>query len=329
MPNADTPIHINAPHLTLGSQDVYRIIGGDALGVIERIGWETYRTKLEELSWDPFANTQIHVIQTLRKNPNKLEAFFSNKPDRTRVEQQIFSYMEQARKRFPKDGSQPYFAHPAPEGGARGNKLIMEGKRTPPYGNEKTTRVYMAISTDKLVQAFELLRSDFAAHGILDEIVLAMNLETLDNPDIGTADNNAIIAYIPDSNSAVLTKLCAAVKRVKLANPTPFALSSEQEATVRAIATSEFFVPLDNTTWFIEQEKERHGRSYHTGTFAEMRTSIYWGKKPLVERLPNLVQYRRAVSDYKREGIEMIPNEIPVFAGKRRLAMPGLVAVGK
>ncbi|MFA6532597.1 MAG: hypothetical protein WCT22_01195 [Patescibacteria group bacterium] len=322
----DNSIHINAPHTNISVQETYSIIAGNSLEIIGQYGWAAYRRKLETLSWEPFANTQVAEIQKLRRNTIP---FFTQRErlDSRKIKDELYVYMQATARRFPKDAKNSFFAQPVTEADTKANKFIIQGKNKPPWGLNKTTRIYMAVSPEKLKDAYESLRADFETQGILGNIIFALNLEALDNPDIRTVDNNSLIAYVPDSDETILTKLCSAINRVKKQNPKVFLLEAEQEARVRANAASEFLVPLDNTTWFIEQEKQREDRSYHTTTFAEMRTSIYQGKQALTNGLPNMNQYGDTLNYYKSRGIGRIPSDSPVFSMTRRLAMPGLVAM--
>lgn len=302
-------------------QDGFKIMAGEALGVIIEVGWEAYRNKLSELQWETFANTQVDAIK-------KLQARHTVEPpvDSQAVNARIAEYCKTTRARYPKDGTDQYYAYPAPADGSRGNKLVLEGKHTPQYGQDKLTRVYMAVETSKLVSAFELLRTELSANGTLDNIIYAMNLETLDNPNLRTVDNNAIIFYVPTSDSEVLTKIASTIKTCKQKQPSLFTMPPQQEARARANAISEFLVPLDNTTWFVEQEKEREGKSYHTATFAELRTNMYFGKPPLTtDGLPDVTQYKAARDLFSGQKMQFVPNDNPLFSTTRMLSMPGLV----
>ena len=315
---------INAPHGPIGRQDTYKIISGEALGVIEQYGWESYRQKLLQLDWYSFANTQIAEIKKLRKN-SQIESYFTQEPDRSEVTKIILDYAEDIRVKYTQNSNHPFFALPKEYTIKKGNKLTIKGRYRPNYFEKQATRVYMAASIEKLAEAFELLREDLAAHHVLENINLVMNLEALDVSNLKIVDNNAIILYVPDSNPIVLTKICASIKRLKQAAPLPFQLSKEQEATVRAVSASEFMIPLDNTTWFIGQEKEKGNRSFHWHTVGDFVENIYMGKPKMVDGLPNIQQYMNAIEYFKSKGKDIVLSNIPIFSGRRKLTMPGLV----
>ncbi len=280
------------------------IIGGEGLRIIEQIGWQLYRGKLGELAWEPFANTQIDQITKLREKALH-EARYTN-PHPSEVRARIRDYVRTIREKYSKAGNSPYYAVEGQErGNDLGKKLEIVGRNTPPLGKKKTTRIYMAVDEPGLVSGFEALRGELAASGALDRIELAMNLEVLDNQNPEAVDNNAIVIYVTDSDPNTLTKVAGAIKRAKQKQPVAFKLDSLTLAHVKTESTAEFMIPLDETTSFVEVEKEQGGQSYHSSIFAYMRESVYRGYDVVVNDLPNIATY--------------IYRELEVYTGKQTI----------
>lgn len=317
----EKPEQINIP-------DAWRIIAGEGLEIINEKGWAEFRKQLEALNWEPFANTQIKQIKDLREKA-KTETPYSYGPyDSMLNRQAIKGYAEETRQKYPKDGQLPYFALTEKETSDLGKKLTIYGRKTPTFGKENTTRIYMAIPENGMQYCFEALREELASNGALEKMILALNLEVLDNKSPATrADNNAVVMYVPDSNPDTLTKISKAIAKAKEKQTVAFRLTSSQLAYVKLWSTAEFMVPLDDTTWFVEIEKQQGTQSYHQGIFPSMRHSIYWGHDPVVDELPNMVIYKESLKARrpdKRNSVRITD----LYSDKplpRRLAMPGLV----
>lgn len=236
-------------------KDRDQIMGGDLLPVIERKGWSFVREQLEGMTWDPIANTQIEIIKKLRLQPENIKRHLQNEQ---LLRDDIIACVKKTRQFYSKERDCPYYASTTGAGAEfGGNKLVLVGRSVADFGKEKATRIYTAVTLENIKDSFEQLRKQLHSDGVLGHILLAMNLETLDNVDFWKVDNNAIIICVPDSNPEILTKLANSLKRVKEANKNLFTVPPSQLARVKANATSEFLVPLDNTTWFVEVERER------------------------------------------------------------------------
>ena len=304
--------------------EVWNIIAGKGIEVISRRGWQEYRDQLERLNWEPFANTQIHQIKNLREKAKSEIPYDDSEAIQTRAK--IRKYVEETRQKYPKDSSSPYVAL-SDKGSQLGKKLTIVGRETPDFGKEKATRVYMAIDEGGMRHGFEALREELSANGALGKMILALNLEVLDNEDPRRVDNNAIIMYVSDSNSDTLTKISNAIIRAKERQPVAFKLSSKQLADVNSESAAEFMVPLDDTSWFVEVEPQQGLQSYHSSIFAEMRSSVYRGYDTVIDGLPNISTYKETLES-RRPEIRNTARIIDHNSGKplpRRLAMPGLV----
>ncbi len=309
--------------------DSLRIIAGEGSKVINEKGWAEFRKQLDGLEWEPIANTQIKQIKDLREKAKTESPYKFIYSDSILNKQEVRKFAEEIRQRYPKDSSLPYWASSKKETTDAGKKLSIYGRERPDFGIEKATRIYMAISEDKLRQGFEILREELAANGALEKMILVLNLEVLDNKSpVITVDNNAIIMYVPDSNPDTLTKVAGAIAKAKEKQPLAFKLNSAQLANVKLASTSEFMIPLDDTTWFVEIEKETENRSYHTVTFPAIRKGIFgYAESPIIDGLPNMTRYKHRLEAHKPE----IRSSVRIFELEsnkplpRRLAMPGLI----
>lgn len=318
------PEQINTP-------DAWKIIDGEGLKVINEKGWIEYRRQLDGLTWEPFANTQIKQIRDLREKAKSEIPYKYDSYDVMLTRQKIRKYVEETRQKYPEDATLPYFA-PSDKTSHPEKKLTIYGRQRPDFGKEKTTRIYMAIPENGMQYCFEALREELAANGALEKMILALNLEVLDNKSPATrVDNNAVIMYVPDSNPDTLTKISKAIAKAKQKQPVAFRLSSSQLAYAKLWSTAEFMVPLDDTTLFVEIERQQGGQNYHQGVFASMRKSIYRGYDPVVDGLPNMVIYKESLEARRPEKRNSAKITDP-YSGKplpRRLAMPGLVVNDK
>lgn len=321
-PNLVTPqIKDVKPTEYTASLDRWRIIAGEGLEVIKARGWKEYRDALENLSWEPFANTQIRQISELGKRAKTEPPLQVSPSESATTRNKILQYADESVQKYPKEGPKQYSVVKDDK------KLYFYGKEVPAFGKEKTTRIYMALREGAFTFGMEALREQLEVNGALNKMLLVLNLEAIQGDNPNGADNNAIVMYIPDSNPETLTKVSEAILRAKQEKPKVFELTSDQLANAKAESTAEFMVPLDDTTWFVEVEPQQGGQSYHQGIFAKMRYSVYRGFPIMKDGLPNMDIYKQTLESRRPE----VRNKAPIvdhYSGiplPRRLAMPGLV----
>lgn len=305
--------------------EVWDIIAGKGLEVVNRKGWQFYRQELEYLTWEPIANTQIHQINALREQAKTEPPFVVNQSEAIQIRNRVLQYTEDSIALHPREGQEAYYAH------KDGNKLYFTGKNFPKFGVGNTTRIYMALRQGAMPFAMESLREQLAANSAIDRMFLVLNLEAIQGQDSTGVDNNAVVMYIPDSDPQTLARVSSAITEAKKQKPKVFELTSQQLADAKTASTVEFMIPLDDTTWFVEVEPQQKGgtESYHQGVFAEMRTSVYRGFSPVNdEGLPNIDIYKETL-DTRRAEIRNIAPIIDHNSQKplpRRLSMPALVS---
>lgn len=322
--NEETPLPVKeARH----EPTIWKVIGGKGIEVVNETGWENYRKMLDLLGWSQLAESQISSIKYLKERSKKEASTIPN-DEAMETRARIRNYVKETRDKYPRTSNLPYFAASEVDTTDTGKKLTIWGKDVPKFGKEKTTRIYMALTEVGMRFAFDALREELAQNGAINKMILALNLETLQNADPNEVDNNAVIMYVPDSNPEVLTKICQAIKAAKEKQPNAFKLTAKQLASVKTGSTAEFMVPLDDTTAFVEVEKVKGGASYHSTVMAEMRKYVYRGFDTLDQQgLPNMEVYnetlnyrpktvRDSAKIYDSEGRKELP---------RRYAMPGLV----
>lgn len=326
MAYTDNSGSIHPSDIPTGMQDIYSIIAGEALSVIERIGWKAYREKLNHVSWYSIANNQIFDIRRLRTTSENSESAISY-TERQNVE----SYVRDVRRKFPKGNHSSFYAGGEGPRGMLGKKLELIGKEYPDSFNKKRTRIYMALDTRNFRVGFEQLRQELDNAGVLQHIGLMLNLECLQSETQGV---DSIMLHIPNSDPEVLDKVIRCMKTVKSKAPNIWKLSPVRLAQAKTDATASFMVPLDESAWFVEIEREYGNSSYMMGVLSDFIQLLYQGQKSVINGIPHLDAYQRYVQNIPQadRATARISRINTAVGGTqrddilmRRVLMPGLV----
>lgn len=141
------------------------------------------------------------------------------------------------------------------------NKISAIGNSMPPFGREKTTRVYVGTDPRRATDAYIALLDGLEASDVLKDINASLFMEVLKE---GKVKGNTIIIYDPLSRPEVLDKILEAYRNAKQNEPSAFSLTPRQRAAIMRENLRNFHATIDANMSFVEQPATRKGASFDT-----------------------------------------------------------------
>lgn len=243
------------------------ILEGRGWEEIERVGWESYRQELEKVSYGEIASRRIGRIRELealplppntgKTSPGSLQAL----NDQAKVRSYELSASLSQEHSREKGGSWHAFRQGDKKLTARG-QLNPRNERGEPV-ERPIRRFYFSVLTRKAPEAYQSLLSALAENGAIDNIDLVLNLETFQEPDPKSFENNALILYSFGNDAELMNKIATAVRQAKESSPDAWSMGANDKGRAMNSVLRDFLVPLDDTSGFVEMPTTQ---SYHSGT---------------------------------------------------------------